>query len=106
MQGFIAYIFAPMISHATVRGSRWLLTAMMVVLLGAQVLQSAHVHNMHGQASDCVQCQADSGQTMAVAHAETPPCLPAADAVDAEIVSATIAGAFRLLARGPPALSS
>ena len=57
-----------MISHATVRGSRWLFTAMMVVLLGAQVLQSAHVHSIHGQAPDCVQCQADSGQAMAVAQ--------------------------------------
>ena len=80
--------------------------AVAVLLLGAQLLQSAHLHADHELAPDCVQCQVDGGQAMAVSDAVTPPCLPAADELHPEIAVASVATFYRLAARGPPTLSS
>jgi hypothetical protein len=86
--------------------SRWLFTALMVVMLGAQLVQSAHLHADHGLAPDCLQCQADGGQIMALADAATPPCLAITSKHHPKIAAAPGATFYRLPARGPPALSS
>jgi hypothetical protein len=85
---------------------RWLFTAVMVLMLGAQCLQAGHLHADHGFTPDCAQCQADGGQAVGVTDAVTPLCLPAAGAPDPAIAVVTVATFYRLAARGPPALPS
>jgi hypothetical protein len=92
--------------HRTGQRTRWVFATLIVVLLGAQVLQSAHLHADHGLAPDCAQCQVDGGQAMAVTDAETPPCLPSGNALNPDIATAPVATFYRLAARGPPELSS
>ena len=102
----MTYISAAMNPQWTQRRSRWVFVALMVVLLGAQVTQSAHLHAEHGLAPDCVQCQVDGGQAMAVSDARTPSCLPAANVPHPDMAVAPVATFYRLAARGPPTLSS
>ena len=102
----MSYIFRAMRRQVTQKRYRWLVTAAMLLLLGGQVLQSVHLHADHGVTSDCVQCQAEGGNAMAVTGAVTPACLPAVDEIHPDITVATIATFYRLSARGPPALSS
>ena len=86
--------------------SRWLFLALVLVLLGTQVLQAGHLHAHHGLSVDCVQCQADSGQAMAITRAAAPACLPLRREIQQGIAAAPIASYCRPTARGPPVLSS
>lgn len=102
----IAYIFRPMKNAAQQSRRCRVLTVLVVLLLSAQVLQAAHLHADHSLAQDCVQCQVDGGQAMAVTDAVTPPCLPAVDTSHPDVAVAPVATFYRLAARGPPTLSS
>ena len=84
----------------------WGLAALVALVIGVQVLQSAHLHADHGPAIDCVQCQVDGGQAMAVSESVTPPCLPALTATLPVLAEHPLSTYSQLSARGPPHLSS
>lgn len=102
----MAYISAAMDRRWTGPGLRWLVAATLVLLLGAQLAQSAHLHPDHVLAQDCLQCQVQGGQAMAVTDASTPPCLPVANASYTDLTAIPAVTFYRPAARGPPSHSS
>ena len=102
----MAYIPPAMSIRPEIRRNHWAVAALVVLLLGVQMLQAGHLHADEGMAADCVQCQVDGSQAMAISDAVTPPCLPAADNSHPDIAAAPVATFYRLSARGPPIYSS
>ena len=84
--------------------AHWLIAAMVMLLLGAQLAQSAHLHADHAITPDCVQCSADGSQTALTAEAATPPCIAAVRNNNTHLPAAPVATFYRLAARGPPVL--
>jgi len=85
---------------------RWVFAALVVLFLGAQTLQSVHVHADHGFTPECAQCQADSGHAAAVSYGAYE-AFPIADpGVIAGAGLALVVTYYRVSARGPPPLSS
>lgn len=91
---------------ATQLRARWLIATFVLLFIGAQVAQSAHLHADHSFAQDCVQCSADGGQTALISGATAPPCLATARTINTDVSVACVATFYRLAARGPPTLSS
>lgn len=85
--------------------SRWFLAAIVVLLLGAQGAQSAHIHTDNHFAPDCTQCSVDAGQAITNAAAATP-YLPASTTVHPTVLTAPVVSSYRPTARGPPTLSN
>jgi len=77
---------------------------MLMVLLGAQFAQSAHLHADHSITPDCVQCSTDGSQAAVTTKAAILPCIAALRSNNSQISAATIATFYRLAARGPPVL--
>ena len=84
--------------------SRWLFLALALVLLGAQVLQSGHLHADHGVVADCLQCQVDSGQSAVIGDSQAAVILATARESHPDIATAPVSTFYRLAARGPPTL--
>jgi len=84
--------------------AHWLIAAMVMLLLSAQLAQSAHLHADHSITPDCVQCSADGGQTALIAGAATPSCIAAVRSNNTHLTAAPVATFYRLAARGPPVL--
>ncbi|MEP5766107.1 MAG: hypothetical protein ABJ308_16030 [Halieaceae bacterium] len=102
----LSYLLPAMKNIASQTRAHWLIAAMVMLLLGAQIAQSAHLHADHSMAPDCVQCSADGGQTALIAGAATPPCIAAIRGNNTHLSAAPFATFYRLAARGPPALSN
>lgn len=85
--------------------SRWLIAAVLALLLGAQVAQSAHIHANPHFTPDCAQCSVDGGQALVV-ETETSLSLPTATHVHPDVLVAPVSTFYRLAARGPPTRSS
>ena len=84
----------------------WLIAAMVMLLLGAQFAQSAHLHADHTIATDCVQCSTDGGQAVVTTKAAAPSCIAAIRSNNVHVSAAPVATFYRLAARGPPVLSN
>ncbi len=78
---------------------------MLAALLGAQVLQFAHIHADHGVPHDCIQCQSDSGQALLPETAHAPMFVAPAGNDRPVIALAPISNFYHLDARGPPRIS-
>ena len=79
---------------------------MVMLLLGAQFAQSAHLHADHTIAPDCVQCSTDGGQAVVPTKAAVPSCSAAIRSNNILVSAAPVATYYRLAARGPPVLSN
>ncbi|MEP0203615.1 MAG: hypothetical protein ABJ084_05135 [Halioglobus sp.] len=86
--------------------AHWLIAAMVMLLLGAQVAQSAHLHADHSITPDCMQCSTDGGQAAVTTKADAPSCIAAVRSNNVQVSAAPVATFYRLAARGPPALSN
>ena len=84
----------------------WLIAAMVMLLLGAQIAQSAHLHADHTITPDCVQCSADGGQAAVATKAAATSCFAAVRSSNILVSVAPVATFYRLAARGPPVLSN
>jgi hypothetical protein len=79
--------------------------AVLVLFLVAQVDRVGHFHGADDPVGDCAQCQHYNGPAVVSGAGEAP--LPVARRVTAEApsIASPLATHYRLLARGPPALS-
>jgi len=84
--------------------TRWFLAAIVVLLLGAQVAQSAHIHADNHFTPDCAQCSVDAGQ--AITNAAATPYVPASTTAHPTVLAAPVASPLRPTGRGPPTLSN
>lgn len=92
--------------RAVISHARWLPALLLAVLLGAQVVQAAHVHADHLQGQDCVQCKLESGHAVVCEPVHPPSVAAAAVTPGLPVPLAPVSNFFRLPSRGPPTLSS
>lgn len=93
-------------SRVAILQTRWLPALLLAAVLGAQVVQAAHIHADHQQGPDCVQCKLESGHAVVCEPANGISVAPVAATVGVPVPAGPVSKYFRLPSRGPPTLST